>query len=366
MRSFATSRRPICCFSTLECSTLKLVSKAPHLRLLSALALVGALLLTPVVHGQDAEAVRRAEASFDDGAQAYRDQRYDLAGSHFEAADRAVPSTRALRMAIRARSKTGQGARAATLAAWALRRYPDDGKTTQLCYETISAEEDELHRLDVACSTPCVLAIGTRTVAGDARRKWAIYVEPGELTLSASFDGGGTDKQVLTASAGSHNKLRFQVAAEPGTRQAEVEPAAVVARPSKGDAGGDAMDASEDLGGDDDGSSWIASPAVFVVLAVATAGLGGVTIWSGIDTVSDPGEDGVRQACAGQGTECPAYQDGLAKQLRTNVLIGASAGTALLTGIFAIFVTDWGGEDDVALAPWLGPGTAGLSLGGGF
>src|SRR5690606_27132068 len=83
-------------------------------------------------------------------------------------------------------------------------------------------------------------------------------------------------------------------------------------------------------------------PLVFIGGAVVTAALGGVTIWSGVDTVNDPGADAVRTACAGRGTGCALYQDGLAKETRTNVLIGATAGAGALT-LAALFLTDWGG-----------------------
>ena len=48
----------------------------------------------------DADAVRKAASSFDEGGAAYRDGRFELAASHFEAADAAVPSARAVRMSM--------------------------------------------------------------------------------------------------------------------------------------------------------------------------------------------------------------------------------------------------------------------------
>src|SRR5262249_18546939 len=68
--------------------------------------------------------------------------------------------------------------------------------------------------------------------------------------------------------------------------------------------------------------------------------LGGVTVWSGIDTQTNPGVEKVRAECAGKGETCPLYQQGLAKQTRTNVLIGVTAGAAAITGVLAI-LTRW-------------------------
>jgi hypothetical protein len=90
------------------------------------------------------------------------------------------------------------------------------------------------------------------------------------------------------------------------------------------------------------------SPVFFVGGLVATAALGGVTVWSGIDTKNNPGPDAVRQACRGQGEACPEYQDGRARQLRTNVLLGATIGVGVLTTAVGIFFTNWRGHDKPA------------------
>ena len=87
---------------------------------------------------------------------------------------------------------------------------------------------------------------------------------------------------------------------------------------------------------------------VFIGGVVVTAVLGGVTIWSGVDTVSHPGADAVRVACAGKGETCPEYEAGRAHQLRTNVLLGATVGVAVVTGVLGIF-TKWKGN--AAAAP---------------
>jgi hypothetical protein len=47
----------------------------------------------------------KAAAEFDAGVSAYKHKDYEVAASHFEAADAAVPSAKTLRQAIRARSE---------------------------------------------------------------------------------------------------------------------------------------------------------------------------------------------------------------------------------------------------------------------
>jgi hypothetical protein len=61
-----------------------------------------------------------------------------------------------------------------------------------------------------------------------------------------------------------------------------------------------------------------------------------VLIWSGIDTL-----DGVPAYQADPTTERLA--DGQMRELRTNVMIGVTAGLAVTTLIFAL-VTDWDGD----------------------
>src|SRR5262245_25611017 len=68
----------------------------------------------------------KAAAEFDQARGHYRAGRFAAAAPHFEAADEAMPSAQALRMAIRSRDEAGEPARATTLAAQALLRYPED------------------------------------------------------------------------------------------------------------------------------------------------------------------------------------------------------------------------------------------------
>lgn len=306
----------------------------------------------------DAEAIRRASKEFDAGRRAYQDEQWELAASHFEAADEAVPSERALRMAMRSRQKAGQTARAATLAAAALGRY-DDPKTTDLAQELVDGATG-LHRIDVTCAVPCVLAVGTRAVPGAAKEAWTVFVDPGDVKVSASFEGdrGSVVEQVAAAAGGTSSfdlKPEAETAPEP-VAEPEPEPEPVLP-------GEPAVDEDAEGGG-------AVPQAVFWVGLVATAGLGGVTIWSGVDTMQDPGEDVVRTECRGLGTDCAAYQRGLEKQLRTNVLIGVTAGLGVVTGVVAAF-TDWGGGEeegvgDTAFRLGPGPGEVGLGLEGTF
>jgi hypothetical protein len=292
----------------------------------------------------DAARVRTAAEQFDAGVTAFKAKDYEGAASHFEAADAAVPSPKALRQAIRARVEAGQGSRAATLAALALERYASDEATAKLAHETIEKYEPVLHKVSVSCASPCVLAIGTRSVPGDAATRWVVYLDPGKESLSASFFGGAASApREVVAKAGGAVDLRF----EPEEKKAAPAPAPPI-KPEKNEVPPEDPK-PEDPKPEDPKPKGI-SPAFFGVGLAATVGLGATTIWSGIDTQTNPGPDAVKKACAGQGSDCPLYQDGLAKQRRTNILIGATAGAAAVTVVFAIF-TRWKSPKAPAATP---------------
>jgi len=290
----------------------------------------------------DAAKVRVAADEFDAGSLAYKARDYETAASHFEAADEAVPSPKALRWAIRARSEAGQGSRAATLAARAQARYPNDADTAKLAKDTLEKVGSLVHKVSVSCASPCVLAVGTRGIPGEATTRWIVYLDPGEATVSASFFGGaGGAQQAVKATAGGSSELRFEPAEKESPGAVAPTPAPAPSPATTSAAETPPSDVVPDVAPKP--RSGI-SPAFFVAGLVVTAGLGGVTIWSGIDTKNNPGADVVRDRCAGKTAACPEYAAGRAHQMRTNVLIGATAGAAALTGVVGIFLTDWGGH----------------------
>ena len=344
----------------------------------TALFAVGASAQAPGATGNKEE---DAHAAFEAGAEALKSKDYETAATHFETAFELVPSAEALRGAIRARSRSGQADRAATLAALGLRRFPDSDKLVKTANETLAEVRPGLHRLKVSCSKACSLTVGGKRMLGDAAKEADLYLAPGKRTIGASFpDGSGADEQVITAKAGGENSIHFMPRApaapssEAGTGGAAPEPSGTASsEPSKGASSSEAKPEPgelppEDAKPADAKEPWRgASPALFFVGLGVTAVLGGVTIWSGVDTLNNPGQDVVRQKCQGLGTECPEYQDGRAKQTRTNALIGVTAGLGGLTAIIGLFLTDWKPEEPpkpaVALVP---EGDCGLGVRASF
>jgi hypothetical protein len=95
-----------------------------------------------------------------------------------------------------------------------------------------------------------------------------------------------------------------------------------------------------------------------VVGGAVTAGLLGVTIWSGLDTMAyrDTFDKNRTQA---------NLERGNAKQLRTNVLIGATAGVAVLTTVAAIWFVNWKGNGPANAANVSGRPSVRAGLGAG-
>lgn len=312
-----------------------------------------ALLAPTAAHAApDAGKVRTAAEEFDEAVRLYKAKDFGAAANHFEAADGAVPSPKALRLAIRSRTEAGQLARAATLSAYALDRYPAETETAETARETLAKHRPALHEVKVSCQSLCILAVevpgeAPRSVHGDPNTRWTVFLEPGTSTISGSFLGNlpaGAKK--VDAKAGGSSELRFDAQGSGGAAPppATPPPAADPTPPEP-----TAPPPAEDDAGDDGGLS----PIFVLGGAVLTAAAGGVTVWSGIDTMNDPGEDAVRAGCAGQGTDCQLYQDGLAKETRTNVLIGVTAGLGAATLVLALF-TDWDGDASAEVGQ-LGP-----------
>ena len=331
--------------------------------LIAALLLGSGVLLASPAPAQDpgsaAGKEQLASTAFEAGATALKAKDYDTAAIQFESAYDLVPSGEALRGAIRARMRAGHKARAATLAGQGLRLFPNSDKLVKTANEALAEVAPGLHRLKVSCSRACMLAVGDQTMPGAPAKEADLYLEPGKRTLSASFpDGTAADEQVIVAKAGGENSIHFMprpAAAAPGGKSTEAsspEPASTrhTTGPDEGTGGSSQASAEPEPGetpaaeakASDKNEAWQGwSPAVFFVALGATAVLGGVTIWSGVDTLNNPGQDGVREKCQGLGTDCPEYQDGLSKQLRTNVLIGVTSGLGAVTAIVGLFLTDW-------------------------
>ena len=291
----------------------------------------------PVWAAPDAERLKAAADEFDAGRRAYRLRDFENAAVHFENADRDVPSPEALQSAIRARKEAGQGARAATLAAWALSRYPGDAELAESAPKLLADADKALFKVNVSCAPGCTLVVDDKVAPFGETPAATLYLEPGSHSVVASWPNDRNTRAAIEATAGGTNSVSFSAPAAPAVSSTAADPSA----PPPPDA-----DRAQQSG---------LPPAVFFAGVGATVIMTGVTTWSGIDTINNPGKDAIASQCQPRDTNCEAYQLGLSHQRRTNMLIGATAVVAAATAVVGLFFTNWGGSkaSEAFVAPTL-------------
>jgi hypothetical protein len=347
--------------AALQVSVLALVLGAP----LGAYAQEAAAEPTPAQ-------VRVAAEAFDRGREAYKAEEYVEAAEQFEKADNSAPSSAAIELAIRARDKAGEIDRAATLLALALKRHPGDQNLIKLGSDLDRRVRAELFQLSATCDTPCDLTVGGKIVHGPPDTQRTLFVLPGALTVRAGWSDNRSEAKQVQAEKGGSGELAFVTPPAPGGGNMAKDPTDPVPPPSADPA------AAKDEGALKKSSGW--PPTIFFVGAGLTAVAGGITIWSGIDTVNNPGADKVKEECGTEGESCALYQEGLSKQRRTNILIGVTAGLGVATLLVGVLATDWSGGKNasapaetvkrlrpgVAMTPWASLDGGGLQAVGRF
>jgi len=249
-----------------------------------------------------------AGQAYDRATAAYTGRDYGRAATLFETAYRLAPAPAALVQAVRAHERAGNALRAASLALQLQGNYASDERAQTQARETLATAGANYARIDVTCSSSCTLELD-----GALQGHRSFFIEPGTShTLRATFETGSVD-QPVTGAAGQRNAVTLN--APPPVEGAETTSEDGSTTPAV------------DQGG--------VSPALFITGLVLTVGSGAVLAWSGVDTL-----DGVP---AYRNTPTPAgLADGQSRELRTNVLIGVTAGLAVTTLILAL-VTDWDG-----------------------
>jgi hypothetical protein len=292
-----------------------------------------------------AERIKSAAAEYDAGRRAFTDGKYDEAAIHFENAYHDAPNAQTLRNAIRARRQASELARAATLAVLAQDRYPDDAQTLQVAKHTLAEAAPKLFRLTVNCTPECGVAADNHVVSLEDATRFSFFLQPGPHDVVVSWPGDRSKQLNVLAREGQTMERSLTAPPMPAASSGPIGGGLVTPEAEK--------PANKPFG-----------PAVFITLAGLTAVSGGILIWSGIDTINNPGTDAVRQGCIGQGETCSLYQQGLSEQTRTNVLIGVTGGLGLLTFV-SVFLTQWShpkheAAQSAVIVPTFGPGSVGL------
>jgi hypothetical protein len=280
----------------------------------------------------------RAAKLFRDGEAAFRQHRYDKAGEAFEEANAIAPHPAALFNAARAWEKAGMLVRAANLCARYLADAPEDDARRTKANALIAELIPKLGRIQVVDK-------GAKNVEidGAPRELDVTYVDPGDHTVTGVF-GDRVVRRKISIVAGSLERVvldRPKPTKTPVAPEPEPEPEA---------------DADRDAPRDDKPLS----PTWVWVGAGTTAVLGGLTIWSGLDTQSAREDYDANPTPEG-------LDEGRGKQRRTNVLLGATAVVGAGTAAIALLLTEWSPSDETPGAEVsLRLGPAALLLDGKF
>ena len=316
-------------------------------RSLAAFVLTATLVggsLAPTVSAAPSGDAAAAANAYQEAQKAELSRDHLRAAEMFELADSILPSPEALRAAIRNYETAGRKDLAASLA-WTLRQRYDDEKSRGLAEEMLEEYEAELLSIDVQCETPCTVSSEGRSVSHVPATQHRVFLAAGEHDLAFVFGKELERRETVAGDAGD----RFEVDVE---RPPDPEPepvenvGAVESEPPPG------------------AQRRRLSPTWFVVGAVATAGLGGAAAWSGSDVlaINERYEDDPTQV---------RLDNGQSAELRTNVLIGATAAVGVTTIVLAVF-TDWGRWKNsnrsarASLSPWVGLQTRSVGVGGRF
>ncbi|MEJ7598156.1 MAG: hypothetical protein WKG01_09630 [Kofleriaceae bacterium] len=292
-----------------------------------AAMLLVTLLAIPTASADKATTAARA---FSEGQQAALEGDHERAAERYELANSIMPSKEALRSAVRARLQANQLARAATLADELLAQYASDEPSSKLANQVLADAKAKLGVVHIACSEPCSVSIGGRAVATTAKPRHALYLADGTHSVEAGFGGDRVATRSITTRVGEATELAFEAPPVPAVAPSD-----------------------RDARHPDRGTQPVETPTrrglpryVPIAGAALTLVAGGVATWSSLDTQSAH-DDYVANPTDAK------FDDGRSKQLRTNILWGATAALGIGTALAAVW-TDWSGkprETQLGLAP---------------
>ncbi len=278
----------------------------------------------------DARKRQAAAEAYDRGTAAYLDASYGEAAQWFETANRMAPAAPALMQAIRSHQRAENFARAATLALRLGEQYGADAAAGEYSKNVLADLAGQFTRVDVSCDQECKLDLD-----GKLQEFHSFFLEPGhEHQLVATFETGSRSESIA-GQAGETRAIQFEAPPPPPTPppgETTTETTATTAVDVK----------HKPL-----------RPVITIIGAALTGALLAATIVSGIDT--NAGVNDYKKAVADYNachSNCTAkdnlahklYSDGHGKEIRTNMLIGATAVVGVTTAVFALFLTDWSGK----------------------
>jgi len=314
-------------------------------RLLAALLVSAVLGFAPGVQAAANETDKLAARTFSEGQAAFKAGDFRLAAERFEAAWRLKPHHSPLWNAARSWEAAGEPARAANLYDRFLRDAPPGSKDRNRATTFLKQAGEKLGRLLLHAEGLTDLRVDKKPV-----EEGTIYVDPGEHLVEAHA-GEATVSENARLVAGSTVSVFLKppppAAPPPPPPQVTEKPAD--ATPTTSPRPALVTRAPEP----ERGVTHIVVPVVSAALAL---GAGGVTLWSGLDTLAQRDRFKTNPSQANLDT-------GRSMQLRTNVLIGVSAGLAALTVATAIILNL---PDSSSSSAQLFVGPGGLAMRGVF
>jgi hypothetical protein len=254
-----------------------------------------------------------AAQAYDRAASLYVAGQYAEAGQWFMSAYRLAPARAALVQAVRSYQRAGDLARSGTLAVLLGEAYPNDASANELVAQVLEEAGRSTVLLTVQCQG-CVVEVDGRLLATRGA-----YLTPDVRHAVVAYFGDVRVDRHAEGERGAQVSL-------------EIETPEGVTIDADGNVGTPPPLTTRDRG------VRVMPAAVFWTGLGLTAALGGVTIWSGVDTVS--GVDAYEENPSEE-----RYQSGQRKERRTNALLGATAGMAFVTVLTAFF-TDFEGEPE--------------------
>jgi hypothetical protein len=286
-----------------------------------------------------------------DADRAFSRHQFRKAGDAYESAFEHSRSPGLLLKAARALWRADEPARVANLLDDYLTLAParENERQRESVFQALRKLSETLGRIEIEVAPAVDLQSLTLDGAPIPRRtRW---ITPGSHYAEAQT---AKDRVALrewaTVTAGKTSKI---VLAPEAMASTAATPLPVAARPLSSPASPSTHDAA----------GHGVSPAVVVAGGVVTAALAGLTIWSGLDTESfkEQFDDAPTRA---------NLDEGSAKQLRTNILLGVTGGAAVATTLVGVFLVDWKGnrhrETPRPNAPQLTFGANSVALSGRF
>ncbi|MBX3247568.1 MAG: hypothetical protein KF901_10365 [Myxococcales bacterium] len=265
-----------------------------------------------VATGDAVQNRQTAAQAYDRAASLYVAGEFAQAGQWFMTAYRLAPSRAALVQAVRSYQRSGDLLRAGTLALLLGESYPNDAAATELATQLIEEAGRRAIFMTVECDG-CTVEVDGRLLGTQGA-----FLRSGQShRLIAHFGDVAVEREVRGAD-GEQVVVAIERPAEATVDQTPTDETPTSEDPAPARRRG-------------------LSPHYFVTGVITTAALGGLTVWSGLNTLS-----GVDAYEANPTQE--AYDRGVRRERRTNAFIGLTAAAAVTTAVLAI-LTNFKGDD---------------------